>query len=181
MKKVLFLMVSGLILVLVLTGCIEIAKFSSPATVNTDGDLYKCIDCEGPESATGWGSPIKTQGNWFMYNKYPDGVYGYSEGGMIHYRIHVGSTKHGLKDVGVYWVESLGDGWYRVRYGIDSAFTVVEEHLAIQDDWKDFTGHPGTDDNQDFDHPGFEVEKFYDADGKFFIFAHFALECSITP
>ncbi len=70
MKKVLFLMISVLILGLVFTGCGDIAKISSPVTVNTDGDLYKC-ECFGGETATGLGDKIKSKGTWFMYNEYP--------------------------------------------------------------------------------------------------------------
>ena len=180
-------MVSVLILGLVFTGCSEIAQFSSPATVNTDGDLYKC-ECFGPETATGYGTNILPKGTWFMYNEYPAGgdIEGFFDGSVWNYDINAGNPKHGLNRIGAFWVMDLGDHWYSVRYGIDSAFVVLEEHLAIDNDdaddgMDDFTAKPGRDDNQDFvDGSLFNDEevKFFDSDGHFYIFAHFAVDCA---
>ena len=183
MKKVLFLIVSIVILGCVFTGCSEITKISSPATVNTDSDLYKC-ECFGPETATGYGTKILPKGTWFMYNEYPgDGdPKAYWDGSVWNYHINAGNPKkHGLNRIGAFWVMDLGGHWYSVRYGIDSAFVVLEEHLAIQDDPADFTAKPGQDDNQDFvDGSLFNDEevKFYDENGHFYIFAHFAMDCA---
>ena len=171
MKKVFILIVSALILGLLFTGCSDIAKISSPATVNTDGDLYKCATCLQSDSATGWGGPIKLKGTWFMYNVYPAGGTWDPDFGVHNYDIHAGSTKRGLNKIGYFWVIDLGNSYYRVRYDLDPTFVAVDEHLAIQNDWHDFTAAPGRDDNMDFD------EAFYDADGVFYIFAHFAVEC----
>ena len=172
MKKVFILIVLALILGLLFTSCSDIAKITGPATVNTDGDLYKCYTCVQSDSATGWGDPIKTKGTWFMYNEYPAGGDWDEVYEVFNYDIHAGSTKRGLNKIGYFWVEGLvGGGNYRVRYSIDPTFEVVDEHLAIQNDWHDFTAAPGQDDNMDFD------EEFYDANGVFYIFAHFAVEC----
>ena len=176
MKKVFILIVSALILGLLFTGCV--AKISSPATVNTDGDLYKC-ECFGGETATGLGDKIKPKGTWFMYNEYPAGPYGYwywdeDEGIDIYvYQIQAGNPKNGPNIIGQYWIWYMGDGWYWAKYWINPVFVVVDEHLAISDsDTMNFTAAPGRDDNQDFKVP------FYDEDGKFYIFAHFAVECA---
>ena len=192
MKKVLFLMVSVLILGLVFAGCSDIAKISSPATGNTDDVIYKC-ECFGPETATGMGSRIIEKknggGTWFMYNKFVlgadgDGDYGYWNDDIYVYKIQAGNPKNGLTTIGAYWIyplpleEGLGPDWYRMKYDINTdsngnpVFDVIEEHLAIQNDWHDFTAKPGKDDNQDFGVP------FYDDDGEFYIFAHFAVDCA---
>jgi hypothetical protein len=46
---------------------------------------------------------------------------------------------------------------------------VVDEHLAISNS-ANFKAKPGRDDNADFGVP------FFDADGEFYIFAHFEVE-----
>ena len=164
MKKVLFLMLSVLILSLIFaTGCTDIAKISNQATVNTNGDLYKC-ECFGDDTATGLGTRIKPKGTWFMYNQY-----GYGNVGP--YDIQAGNPKNDLNIIGQYSILSLGSGWYRAEYWISPVFVVVDEHLAISDS-PNFTAAPGKDDNQDFG------VSFYDVDGEFYIFAHFAVECA---
>ncbi|MBN2395288.1 MAG: hypothetical protein JXC36_02365 [Candidatus Atribacteria bacterium] len=175
MKKIFILIVSALILGLLFTGCGDIVKISSPATVNTDGDLYKC-DCVQSDTATGLGTPIKPKGTWFMYNSYgySDDVNTYpgypeypEDGG---YWIVAGNPKNGPTVMGEYYINNNLDGSYTATYWIDDTFEVVDEHLGISNN-PDFTAKPGKDDNQDFGVP------FYDDDGKFYIFAHFAVEC----
>jgi PKD repeat protein len=165
MKKVFILIVSALILGLFFTGCSNIAKITSPAGVNTDGDLYKC-ECFGGETATGVGHKIKSHGTWFMYNFY-SGVH-------EHYEIQAGNPKNGSNIIGEYEIISLGGNMYRAEYYINTAFVVVDEHLGIDNyiTTMDFKAKPGQDDNQDFGVP------FYDEDGEFYIFAHFAVECA---
>ena len=170
MKKIFILIVSALLLGLLFIGCSDIANITSPATVNTDGELYKCATCLQSDSATGWGLQIKEKGKWFMYNEYPGGTWD-PNFGVYNYDIHAGSTKHGLNKIGYFWVMSLGGHKYKVRYDLDPTFVAVDKHLAIQNDWPDFTAAPGRDDNMDFD------EEFYDEDDVFYIFAHFAVEC----
>jgi hypothetical protein len=172
MKKVLFLMISVLILGLIFTGCSEIAKFSSPATVNTDGVIYKC-ECFGPESATGMGLRIVEKenggGTWFMYNYYPtDGTV---VGNLHCIPIQAGNPKNGDNIIGTLQIKDLGSHYYRVQRWIDPVYTIMDEHLAISNTMN-FTGKPGKDDNQDFYHT------FYDADGLFYVFAHFSLDCA---
>ena len=164
MKKVFFLIISALIFGLVFTGCSAIANITGPATVNTEGDLYKCHTCVQSDTATGMGSPIKPKGTWFMYNEYSDSYVGT-------YDIQAGNPKGGENMIGYYWIEDHGDGSYTAGYYIDPTFVVVDEHLAISNNMN-FTAAPGRDDNQDFGVP------FQDDDGKFFIFAHFAVECA---
>jgi len=171
-------MVSVLILGLVFTGCSEIAKFSSPATVNTDGDLERCVECFGPESATGYGKRIIEKknggGTWFMYNEYlTGGVQDPDNENIYVYQVQAGNPKDGenFNIIGDLQIWSLGKGWYEAQYWIYPVFTVVDEHLAISDSMN-FTGKPGRDDNQDF------KVKFFDKNGEFFIFAHFEVECS---
>ena len=159
-------MVSVLILGLVFAGCSEITKISSPATVSTSGDLYRCV-CYGPDTATGMGARIIEKenggGTWFMYNEY-NGINWW-------WHIQAGNPKNGTHFIGTYWVANLGSGNYEVRYEFEPAYEVLEEHLAISDTMN-FTAKPGKDDNQDF------YESFYDEDGKFYIFAHFAVDCA---
>ena len=162
MKKVFILIVSALILGLLFTGCSDIANITGPAAVNTDGGLYRC-ECFGGETATGMGDKIKPKGKWFMYNVY-SGVH-------EHYDIQAGNPKNGPNIIGEYEIISLGGNMYRAEHYINPVFVVVDEHLAISDS-PNFTAAPGRDDNQDFGIP------FYDADGEFFIFAHFAVECA---
>ena len=165
MKKIFILIVSALILGLLFTGCTNIANITGPATVNTDGDLYKS-DCFGPETATGMGEKIKPKGTWFMYNVYND-----SGGENFYYDIQVGNPKNGHEHfIGRYWIIPLGGNWYVAEYYIDLDFDVVDEHLAISKDMN-FTAAPGRDDNADFGVP-------FEAVAPFHIFAHFALECA---
>ena len=182
-------MVFVLILGLGFTGCDGITKISPPATVNTDGDFYKCY-CYGSDTATGMGTRIidkkKGGGTWFMYNRFEDGEDGDGDYGkwdyknpdrddddIYVYKIVAGNPKNGKNYIGTYWVWPMADNMYRVGYWINAKFEVVEEHLGISDN-PDFTAKPGKDDNQDFG----EGNEFYDADGKFYIFAHFAVECA---
>ena len=112
------------------------------------------------DSATGLGSPILSQGTWFMYNEY--------SGGTGSYDIQAGNPKGGENIVGSYQVTDNGDGTYTVAYNMNAGITVVDEHLGISDSMN-FTAAPGQDDNQDFG------TTFGDADGEFYVFAHFAL------
>ena len=167
MKKVFILIVSALILGLLFTGCSDIANITSPAAVNTDGVLYK-TKCSS-DSATGVGdNKIKLKGTWFMYNVYS------GSGVHEHYYIQAGNPKNGSNIIGEYEIISEGDNMYRAEYYINPAFVVVDEHLGIDNDitTMDFKAKPGQDDNQDFGVP------FFDEDGKFYIFAHFAVECA---
>ncbi|MCJ7623439.1 MAG: hypothetical protein MUO76_08035, partial [Anaerolineaceae bacterium] len=134
-----------------------------PAAVNTDGGLYRC-ECFGGETATGVGAKIKPKGKWFMFNVYSDGD------GLAEYDIQAGNPKGGENIIGHYWIIPMGGGWYRAEYSIDSAFDVVDEHLAISNSLN-FTAAPGTDDNADFFVP-------FEAEAPFYIFAHFAVECA---
>ncbi|MHB1457025.1 MAG: hypothetical protein ACYC0V_08940 [Armatimonadota bacterium] len=143
---------------------------------NTDGyDLdairvYKYIPWRFDDTATGICHPISAKGNWFGYSIYP--------GGEDPYPIQAGNPKNGMNKIGDYSIESLGNGWYVARYSITPTIwmngytydiVVAEEHLAISDSMS-FTGKPGKDDNWDFG------DSFDDADGHFYIFAHFAVE-----
>ena len=180
MKKVLFFMVSVLILGLVFAGCSDIAKISSPDTVNTNGGLYKC-ECFGDDSATGLGTRIKPKGTWFMYNEYPGECDWTSHSewdsndtpfpDRCYFEIQAGNPKKGFNIIGLYWIKDNGDGTFTAEYWINPAFEVVDEHLAISDTMN-FTAAPGKDDNADFYVP------FSDADGEFLVFAHFAVECA---
>ena len=171
MKKVFILIVSALIWGSLFTGCCYIANITGPDTFNTVGDLYICVICFKSDSATGWGDSIKPKGTWFMYNEYPAGGTWVPPFIVYRYDIHAGSTKRGLNKIGIFWVSYLGSFKYSVSYELYPTFEAVEEHLAIQNDWQDFTAAPGQDDNMDFD------EEFFDEDGVFYIFAHFAVEC----
>ncbi|OHB68384.1 MAG: hypothetical protein A2Y77_09110 [Planctomycetes bacterium RBG_13_62_9] len=122
----------------------------------------------GCDSATGAGPRILSKGTWFMYNAYPGGPYD----------IQAGNPKDGLNIIGEYWIEDNGDDTYTAYYDIDDnieidgiiyEIEVTGEHLGISNS-PNFTAKPGQDDNQDF---GVE---FYDADGVFYIFAHFEVE-----
>ncbi len=169
MKKVFILIVSALVLGLLFTGCSDIANITSPATVNTDGDLDKCATCVQSDSATGLGFPILPKGNWFMYNYYCDEVEEF-----VFYSIQAGKPKNGKNIIGEFWIKNNGGGSFTAEYYIDPTFVVVDEHLGIDNFIKtmDFKAKPGQDDNQDFGVP------FYDEDGCFLIFAHFAVECA---
>jgi len=179
MKKVFILIVSALILGLFFTGCEDIANITSPAAVNTDGDLYKCDVCEGPETATGLGGKIKPKGTWFMYNEYPGECDWTSHSewdsnntpfpDRCYFDIQAGNPKNGLNIIGLYWIKDNEDGTFIAEYWFDPAFVVVDEHLAISDTMN-FTAAPGRDDNADFYVP-------FEADGEFLVFAHFAVEC----
>jgi len=151
MKKVFILIVSSLLLGLLFTGCSDIANITSPATVNTDGDLYKCLTCVPGDSATGLGEKIKSKGTWFMYN-----IYG--EDGAFWWYIQAGKPKNGLNIIGDYWIEINPDGSYTAKYWFEEGFGVVDEHLAISDNM-DFTAAPGRDDNADFYVPFVDPDK----------------------
>ncbi len=170
-KKVSILIVSALILCLLFTGCSDIATISSPATVNTDGDLYK-VQCSGAETATGMGATILPKGTWFMYNVY-DGD-GFWDGRVQSFDIQAGNPKNGnVNIIGVYTIKQNSyNDFYRAQYWIYPTFDAVDKHLAISDDMN-FTAAPGKDDNADFN-VDFEDPN---GDGTFFVFAHFAVEC----
>ncbi len=170
MKKLFILILSALILGLLFTGCRDIANITSPATVNSDGNLDKCATCIQSDSATGLGDPILSKGNWFMYNYYCD-----FDQEFVYYAIQAGNPKNGnINIIGDFWIQKNGDGSFTADYDIDPTFVVVDEHLGI-DNYiitMDFKAKPGKDDNQDFGVP------FDDEDGCFLIFAHFAVECA---
>ena len=166
MKNIFLLIVSALILGLLFTGCSGIANISSPVTVNTDGDLSRCV-CVQSDTATGLGSTIKPKGTWFMYNTY-------GEDDAYWWFIQAGNPKNGLNIMGEYWIEINPDGSYTARYWIAPTFEVVDEHLGISDN-PDFTAKPGRDDNANFYEPFDDPD--VDGDGIFYVFAHFAVEC----
>ena len=115
----------------------------------------------GEDSATGLGIPIQSDGSpWFMYNEY--------SGGSSPYDIQAGNPKNGENIIGSYQVTHNDDGSYTVTYNFDGGVAVVDQHLAISDSMN-FTAKPGQDDNQNFGVP------FVDADGQFYIFAHFSV------
>jgi hypothetical protein len=148
---------------------------------NTDGyDLdairaYRYIPWRFNDTATGatnsdgTGSRILPKGAWFMYNAY--------SGGTQTYPIQAGNPADGTNIIGSYTVTPDGAGDYTVTYDIDDTvivngyaydIVVFQEHLAVSDTL--FTSaNPGQLDTQDFGVP------FADADGMFYIFAHFAV------
>jgi hypothetical protein len=168
MKKVYFLIVFALLLGLLFTGCVDIAKI----TVNMDEELYKS-PCYGPETATGMGTRIKPKGTWFMYNEYP-GVdnCGTNSGGVDYcaYYIQAGNPKNGPTLIGSYWIEDNSDGTFTAYYDIDTSWIVIDKHLAISD-MMNFTAAPGRDDNANWGEP-------FSAVPPFFVFAHFAMDCA---
>ena len=168
MKKLFILIVSGLILGLLFVGCSDIVNITSPATVNIDGDLDRCTTCVQSDSATGFGFQILPKGNWFMYNYYCN-----ENEEFVSYDIQAGNPKNGKKIIGYFEIKNNGDDTFTAEYYMDPTFVVVDEHLGIDNYIKtmDFKAKPGQDDNQDFGVP------FYDEDGCFLIFAHFAVEC----
>jgi hypothetical protein len=145
---------------------------------NTDGfDLdairvYKIPPYFDDDTATGYGDRIRKRGKWFMYNIYPE-----KEGDNC-YDIQAGNPKNELNIIGEYCIEENGDNTYIATYDIDDTIIigewiyeikVVDEHLAISDKMN-FKAIPGRDDNADFGVP------FNNDNGKFYIFAHFAVE-----
>ena len=169
MKKIFILIVSALILGLLFTGCSDIANITGPASVNTDGNLYKCQTCVQSDTATGMGERIKPKGTWFMYNLYPGDYVGV---GTVD--IQAGNPESGVNMIGYYWIEKNADDSYTAGYYIDPTFVVVDEHLAISDS-PNFTAAPGRDDNADFYEPFDDPDE--NNDGEFYVFAHFAVEC----
>lgn len=145
-------------------------------TGNTDGydlDAIRVYRCPyiGGDTATGMGGKILPKGTWFMYNRY-------TGGDKVYYDIQAGNPKNGTNFIGTYWIEDLGDGNFVANYDIDETIemngyiydiVVVDEHLGISNSMS-FQAKPGQDDNADFGVP------FYDEDGEFYIFAHFAVE-----
>jgi hypothetical protein len=144
-------------------------------TGNTDGyDLdairvYRCIP-GGSRIATGSGARMLEDGTWFMYNYY-DGTIG-------SFPIQAGNPKNGPNIIGKYTITANGDDTYTVTYDIDDTIVMdgyiynimeMESHLAISDTMN-FTVKSDQDDNHEFGVP------IYDADGKFFIFAYWAVE-----
>ena len=142
---------------------------------NTDGyDLdairvYKYIPWRTSDTATGYGNRILSKGTWFMYNYY--------DGSVGTFDLQAGNPKDGENIIGTYTVTNNGDGTFTVGYDIDETITkngyvydieVMNEHLGISDSMS-FKANPGTDDNQDFG------TAFADADGIFYIFAHFSV------
>lgn len=153
-----------------------IATESDPMNGNTDGfdldaiQVYRCIPWRTSDTATGSGKQILKKGTWFMYNYY--------DGSVSTFDLQAGNPKDGVNIIGSYTVKNNGDGTFTVDYDIDETITkngyvydieVTSEHLGISDTMS-FKASPGTDDNQDFG------TAFADADGKFYIFAHFAVE-----
>ena len=129
----------------------------------------------GGDTATGSGTKIASKGNWFMFNSYPAEF-----AGDNCVDLQAGNPKLGANIVGHYCIVSNGGGFYTATYEIDDTITigdfeydivVLNEHLSISTgNTNNFTGSPGTDDNQDFGVP------FSDADGQFKVFAHFAID-----
>jgi hypothetical protein len=132
----------------------------------------------GGATATGSGTRIPSKGgNWFMYNTYPE------VGGDNCFDLQAGNPKDGINIVGEYCIVNNGGGMYTATYDIDDTITVggfeydivvLNEHLAINTNTNTntFTGSPGTDDNKDFGVPFLDT----DGDGKFKVFAHFAID-----
>ncbi|MCX6004914.1 MAG: hypothetical protein NT082_04505 [Chloroflexi bacterium] len=112
-------------------------------------------------SATGLGTPILPKGTWFMYNTY--------DGGSGSYDIQLGNPKNGQDIIGSYQVMNNGDGTYTVTYNLDQGVKVDSAHLSVSNS-PNFTAKPGQDANQSFGVP------FSDANGQFYIFAHFSVE-----
>lgn len=142
---------------------------------NTDGyDLdairvYKYIPWRTGDTATGFGTKILKKGTWFMYNYY--------DGSVGTFDLQAGNPKDGINTIGNYTVTNNGDGTFTVTYAINDTITKngyvydivkMDEHLGISDTMS-FTASPGTDDNQDYG------TAFADADGLFYIFAHFSV------
>ena len=128
----------------------------------------------GDDTATGYGTPILEKGTWFMYNYYDGGD------NTGPYDIQAGNPKGGLNFIGEITVTDEGDGYYTVEYDMDDTITiddweydivVEDEHLGIDVDTSsmDFKAVPGQDDNADFG------TSFYDSNGEFYFFAHFAV------
>lgn len=145
---------------------------TSGYTGNTDGyDLdamrvFRCIP-GGDDSATGMGNYILPQGQWFMYNEYPEGPYD----------IQAGNPKEGENIIGFYNITDNVDGTYTATYsfnntiekfGYEYEIVLGDEHLAISDEMN-FTGAPGRDDNADFGEP-------FSAEEPFFVFGHWEVE-----
>lgn len=117
------------------------------------------------------------KGSWFMYltvtpTSIPDGK-------SLKFDIQAGTPKNGLVDVGDITITRTGTSYTITRVldtnvvfnGYPYGLYVEDEHLAIDADKKmSFTGAPGRDDNADFDASG--QYRFTDADGYFFVFAH---------
>jgi hypothetical protein len=135
--------------------------FALPISTVINPSMVGAYSTGGEDSATGLGTPIQSDGSpWFMYNEY--------SGDSSSYDIQAGNPKNGENIIGSYQVTHNADGTYTVTYNFDGGFAVVDQHLAISDSMN-FTAKPGKDDNQDFGVP------FVDADGQFYIFAHFSV------
>ncbi|SHJ14200.1 hypothetical protein SAMN02745691_01410 [Parasporobacterium paucivorans DSM 15970] len=137
------------------------------------GEYCCCITNETATGANSWidgtGTRILPKGNWFMYNYY--------NGSRSTYPLQAGNPVGGQCLVGIFTVVSLGGNMYRIDYNMAQGIemngevynvSIIDEHLGISNTMN-FTGAPGIDDNKDFGVP------FYDADGAFYIFAHFGL------
>jgi hypothetical protein len=152
---------------------------------NTDGyDLdairvYKCAPELGTRTATGMGTRILTKGTWFMYNSYTDSDLA-APGNNMPFNIQLNNPAvYPNNTIGTYTVVDLGDSKYKVTYDLDEAYTtviggweygveVVATQLGISESMT-FTANPAKDDTHDFN------AEFYDADGKFEVFAHFVI------
>ena len=151
----------GFILALLFSVAIMALFFFALPISTLNPSMVGAYSSGGEDSATGLGTPIQSDGSpWFMYNEY--------SGGSSSYDIQAGNPKNGENIIGSYQVTHNADGTYTVTYNFDGGFGVVDEHLAISDSIN-FTAKPGQDDNQDFGVP------FVDADGQFYIFAHFSV------
>ena len=121
-------------------------------------------------TATGNGTKIlpTSKSNWFMWNQYT--------GGYQCFALQAGNPKTGVNIVGQYCIDQVGVNQYEATYHFDPVtiggfqyeVVVLNEHLAISDTLN-FTAVPGQDDNHDFNVP------FSDADGNFYVFAHFSI------
>jgi len=132
----------------------------------------------GSDSATGMGTRILSKGTWFMYNYVSEAAMPDSIGSNVQFQIQAGNPVDGVKNIGFYVIWNRGGGNYEAEYviddtieigGVDYDIVVTAEHLGVSNTMS-FTGKPGQDDNQDF-----EVQ-FSDADGNFYVFAHFEVE-----
>jgi hypothetical protein len=151
----------GFILALLFSVAIMALFFFALPISTLNPSMVGAYSTGGEDSATGLGTPIQSDGSpWFMYNEY--------SGGSSTYDIQAGNPKNGENIIGSYQVTHNADGTYTVTYNFDGGVAVVDQQLAISDSMN-FTAKPGKDDNQDFGVP------FVDADGQFYIFAHFSV------
>jgi hypothetical protein len=115
------------------------------------------------DSATGFGTPINSKGNWFMYNTY--------SGGSATYNIQAGNPKNGTNTVGTYTVTANSNGTYTVSYNLNPGVNVVNAQLSVSSS-PNFTGKPGQDANQNFNQSFTAPNN----SGSFNVFAHFDVQ-----